>query len=319
MNLSNSIVVFWNLLEFKYSTDKKRSDAINQIDSTAKINTFMISQIPILHDAMSEIHKDLSTSYFLANEAQSLASEIKSHASQARFIKAKLNNLETNIYTDKIKFLTLRARNCFSNASDNAIKAEILVARTKASATYTAIRTKATEKAIRAVTKAAMSKSHADEIFANALFSMANSKKNTIVNIIAKSIVVSIAFTYASINSNKADAAIKYSKLVAINTSFGKLAEHLIACSNEQFYIKKRAWDLSLITSMVQGLSEVFPEEWDEWQHWISDMMELRTRMQSKGMNHRLVSLITFYRLFRFALHIGIDKVFILATRRATR
>jgi hypothetical protein len=70
---------------------------------------------------------------------------------------------------------------------------------------------------------------------------------------------------------------------------------------------------------LAKKLAEVFPEEWDEWQHWIRDMMESRTRMQSKGMNHRLVSLITFYRLTRFAFHIGIDKVFILATRRTTR
>jgi len=81
----------------------------------------------------------------------------------------------------------------------------------------------------------------------------------------------------------------------------------------------KRAWDVQLVVSFVRDLAVVFPEEWDEWGHEISDIMESRTRMQSKGMNHRLVSLITFYRLFRFALHIGIDKVFILATRRATR
>jgi len=89
--------------------------------------------------------------------------------------------------------------------------------------------------------------------------------------------------------------------------------------SHKKLEAKQRAWDVSLIITFTQELTEIFPEEWDDWQHWINDMMELRTRMQSKGMNHRLVSLITFYRLFRFALHIGIDKVFILATRRATR
>jgi hypothetical protein len=83
--------------------------------------------------------------------------------------------------------------------------------------------------------------------------------------------------------------------------------------------VKHRAWDVSLVVSFTQELAIIFPEEWDEWQHWISDMMESRTRMQSKGMNHRLVSLITFYRLTRFVWHIGIDKVFILATRRTTR
>lgn len=82
---------------------------------------------------------------------------------------------------------------------------------------------------------------------------------------------------------------------------------------------KQRAWDVCLIVDFAEELAVVFPEEWREWQHWISDMMEDRTRMQSKGMNHRLVSLITFYRLFRFVFYIGIDKAFILATRRPTR
>ncbi len=88
---------------------------------------------------------------------------------------------------------------------------------------------------------------------------------------------------------------------------------------NTTLKIKQRSWDLLLIRDFTKGLSEIFPKDLHEWQHWISDIMEDRTRMQSKGMNHRLVSLITFYRLTRFAFHIGIDKVFILATRRATR
>jgi hypothetical protein len=98
-----------------------------------------------------------------------------------------------------------------------------------------------------------------------------------------------------------------------------KLPNHRSLKKYEKGEIKQRSRDVSLIITFTQGLSEVFPEEWNEWQHWISDMMDSRTRMQSKQMNHRLVSLITFYRLFRFALHIGIDKVFIIATRRATR
>jgi hypothetical protein len=92
--------------------------------------------------------------------------------------------------------------------------------------------------------------------------------------------------------------------------------------SNKKSETKQRAqrsWDVSLIITFTQELAEVFPEEWDEWQHWISDMMDSRTRMQSKGINHRLVSLITLYRLTRFVWNIGIDKVYILATRRATR
>lgn len=69
----------------------------------------------------------------------------------------------------------------------------------------------------------------------------------------------------------------------------------------------------------VKELAEVFPEEWNDWQHWISDMMDSRESMQLKGMKDYRVSLITFYRLTLFAFHIGIDKVFILATRRTTR
>ena len=83
-----------------------------------------------------------------------------------------------------------------------------------------------------------------------------------------------------------------------------------------QEQLKEISKDFCLIIAFTE---ELFPEDWDEWQHWISDIMESRTRMQSKGMNHRLVSLITFYRLIRFAFHIGIDKVYILATRRTTR
>jgi hypothetical protein len=84
-------------------------------------------------------------------------------------------------------------------------------------------------------------------------------------------------------------------------------------------YSSKQSWDIQLVVSFANELAEVFPEEWDEWQHWISDMIEDWTKMQSNGMNHRLVSLITFYRLTRFAFHIGIDKIFILATRKAKR
>jgi hypothetical protein len=88
---------------------------------------------------------------------------------------------------------------------------------------------------------------------------------------------------------------------------------------NTTLKVKHKSWDLLLIRDYTQRLAEISPKDLDEWQHWISDMMEDRTRMQAKGMNHRLVSLITFYRLTRFAFHIGIDKVFILATRKATR
>lgn len=94
----------------------------------------------------------------------------------------------------------------------------------------------------------------------------------------------------------------------------------ILAPKNSQTsQIKYKTWNASLIKTLTQEVFEVFPEEWDEWQHWICDIMEDRTRMQAKGINPRLVSLITFYRLTRFVWHIGIDKVFILATRRAKR
>ena len=105
-----------------------------------------------------------------------------------------------------------------------------------------------------------------------------------------------------------------------ISSSIPNLLSHLFSLNNRNCNLqnKQRSWDTGLIIYIARELEEVFPEDWNDWQHWIGDMMDSRTRMQSKGMNHRLVSLITFYRLTRFAFHIGIDKV-ILATRRATR
>ena len=83
--------------------------------------------------------------------------------------------------------------------------------------------------------------------------------------------------------------------------------------------VKQKSWDICLIVLLTQGLAEVFPKEWDEWQPEIECMMAFRQRQQSKGINHRLISLITFYHFSLFVWHIGIDKVFILATRRSTR
>lgn len=106
-----------------------------------------------------------------------------------------------------------------------------------------------------------------------------------------------------------------------ISSSILNSLSHLFSFNKKSCNLqnKQRSWEISLIIYIARELAEVFPEDWDEWQHWISDMMDSRTRMQSKGINHRLLSLITFYRLIRFSFHIGIDKVFILATRRATR
>ena len=96
-------------------------------------------------------------------------------------------------------------------------------------------------------------------------------------------------------------------------------SQEIIATTTKKSQNKQRASDVRLIMDLSEEIINCFPEEWDEWQHWIRDIMDSRTSMQSKGKNHRLVSLLTFYRLTRFAFHIGIDKVFILATRRATR
>ncbi|BBC25026.1 hypothetical protein [Pseudanabaena sp. ABRG5-3] len=151
---------------------------------------------------------------------------------------------------------------------------------------------------------------------------MTSSRTNSITNAIVNAFAISIANTYANARLSyaqiKVNHLLKSSKNNRITKSLEKIADRLIPPSDTQIHFKRRAWDVSLIATLTQGLAEVFPDEWDEWQHWISDMMESRTRMQSKGMNHRLVSLITFYRLTRFVFHIGIDKVFILATRRAT-
>jgi MFS family permease len=110
-----------------------------------------------------------------------------------------------------------------------------------------------------------------------------------------------------------------FSLLIAIFDWFFRGLASSKHSKTKQSKTKQRAWDVNLVVTFTQEVAEVFPEEWEEWQHWISDMMDLRKRMQAKGINHHLVSLITFYRLVRFALHIGIDKIFILATRRATR
>jgi len=90
------------------------------------------------------------------------------------------------------------------------------------------------------------------------------------------------------------------------------------ALQEPKSYLEKRC-NSNLIASLACKLEAIFPEDWNEWQHWISDMIDDQKRMLEKGKNHYLVSLITFYRLIRFAFHIGIDKVFILATRRTTR
>jgi len=106
-----------------------------------------------------------------------------------------------------------------------------------------------------------------------------------------------------------------------ISSSILNLLSHLFSLRRKNCNLqnKQRSWDIGLIIYITKELKEVFPKDWNKWEDEISDMMESRTRMQSKGINHRLISLITFYRLTRFVWHIGIDKVFILATRRTTR
>lgn len=94
---------------------------------------------------------------------------------------------------------------------------------------------------------------------------------------------------------------------------------HVSAKTITKGEIKQRAWDVRLIVALSYRLSEFFPEDWDRWQPEMECMIAFRKSQQSKGISHRLISLITFYHLCHFAFHIGIDKVFILATRRTTR
>jgi hypothetical protein len=82
---------------------------------------------------------------------------------------------------------------------------------------------------------------------------------------------------------------------------------------------KKQSWDRSLVVFLAHELAEVYPMEWNVWQHWISDILESRQCLQARRINHRLVALITFYELFRFSWHIGIEKMFVITFRLASK
>lgn len=101
-------------------------------------------------------------------------------------------------------------------------------------------------------------------------------------------------------------------------TSFLSHCRASFKVSNKSQLIKISLVD-RLIINLTQGLAEVFPEKWDEWQPEMECMMAFRQRQLSKGISHSLISLITFYHFSLFIWHIGIDKAFIIATRRATR
>ena len=327
MNQTNLIVLFRALVELKHLKGNAKSDAMKQMDAFTKASESMVANIPILHNAVAESQAAASQARLMANEAKFVATKAKDFTNEVKSLAVKLENTiltaEPNATTAEILTATKTLKDSILTAETNATAAEILAAKAKAHAKASSIAAKDWSVATKSMCIANKSKYDADLIFTRAFFSMTSPKTNTIANAIANAVAISIANTYANARLKhalvKVSIAFKSSKDVSITISFDKIADYLISYNKSQVQLKQRAWDVSLIEAITQGLSEVFPEEWNDWQHWISDMMEDRTRMQSKAMNHRLVSLITFYRLTRFICHIGIDKVFILATRRATR
>jgi len=318
MNLSNPVFVFQILVGFKYCNNKDRCNTIRLIDSLSKMNASITDTLPIMHGVVLELNADLSRAYLLAREVKTQAVRAKAQARRAKSVAIKANFLANKICTNQTKALVIEAEESALAAYNNAISIELVAVNAKSYAKSISIFYKESRNVSKAISAAIKSKSYVDEIFAKTFFSRTNSKTNSVVD----AVVISVVNIYGNLqmaSALRSSATLQSNKFIYINKSLEEVAEQLNSFRSTHRYLKKRAWDVDLITNIAQGLSEVFPEEWDDWQHWINDMMELRTRMQSKGMNHRLVSLITFYRLFRFALHIGIDKVFILATRRATR
>ncbi len=311
MSQTNPIAIFRVLLGFRAFKGKAKFDAIEELNAMVQASEEIGASI------VAKAHVDVSEFQFLENKTKAAVTKAKYAVKKSRSLNAKLKSIGikrtidmlTNNYTSESKFLVTEAEDISIDTKANDTTARILTRKSKAYAKELSIAVKY--------------KSHANGMFVKACRSMTNPRKNNIAYAIANAFAISMANTYVNARVNYA-LSIRYSMLqfaaeACINISLEEIPDHLIAYSKSQIQIKQRAWDVTLVEAITQGLAEVFPEEWDEWQHWISDMMESRTRMQSKGMNHRLVSLITFYRLTRFAFHIGIDKVFILATRRATR
>ena len=311
MSQTNPIAIFRVLLGFRSFKGKAKFDAMEELNAIAQASEEIGANI------VAKAYVAVSEFQFLKNKTRAAVNRAKYAVKESRSLNAKLKSIGikrtidmlTDNYTSAAKFLVTEAEDIAINARANDKTARILIRKSKAYANELSLAVKY--------------KSHADGMFVKACRSMTNTRKNNIAYAIANAVDISIAKAYANTRINyalsKRNSLLKFSKEACINISLEGTADYLILHSKSQMWLKQRAWDVTLIEAITQGLAEVFPEEWDEWQHWISDMMESRTKMQSKGISHHLVSLITFYRLTRFAFHIGIDKVFILATRKATK
>jgi hypothetical protein len=311
MSQTNPISIFRVLLGFRSVKGKAKFDAIEELNAVAQASEEIGTNI------VAKAHATVSELQFLENKTRAAVAKAKYAVKKSRSLNTKLKSIGlkrtidilTNNYTSEAKFLVTEAEDIAINAKANDKTTRILTRKSKAYANELSIAVKY--------------KSYADGMFVKACRSMTNPRKNNIVYAIANAVAISMANTYVNVRVNYAlskwNSMIKFSTEACINISLDEIPDHLIPHRKTQIQFKQGALDVTLIRAITQGLAEVFPEEWGDWQHWISDMMDSRTRMQSKGMNHRLVSLITFYRLTRFVFHIGIDKVFILATRRATR
>ena len=292
MNQINPIVLFKALVELKHLNGKAKSDAIATIISISKVYKANNS---ICANNFSDAYVSASKARFSAIELRAAVTELK----RVIFANAKSNRIDTQ------KSISILTRTCNHETKSLVSKIEKVATNAEASAIRAKSMTKALEMAFKAT-------SHANDTFVRGCLAMANPK----TSVLAKALTISISNFYANIIVN---SLLRYGQDPTISLFLEKITDPISRYINIQVHLKKRAWDIGLIIAFAQSLAEIFPEEWHDWQHWISDMMDSRTRMQSKGMNHRLISLIIFYRLTRFVWHIGIDKVFILATRRDTR
>ena len=316
MNQTNPIVLFWALLELKSLKGKVKSETFNRIDAMVKASGSLVENVDdlVINNVIDDLYTSVSETHCLVIEAKSVLHKAKSVLHKTKSAVHSFRNI-----SGRLKPIN----EDINEASSLVNRAENVLKMLKTNASETKIQARNASIAAKAICIAAKSKSYADCTFARACFSMTSSRTNHITNAMVKAFAVSVANTYA--NARLSYAQIKVNHLVKssrhnhITKSLEEIAEHLTPHNYTQIHFKRRAWDIRLIANLTQGLSEVFPEDWNHWQHWISDMMESRTRMQSNGVNHSLVSLNTFYELTRFVWHIGIYKVFILATRRATR
>jgi hypothetical protein len=325
MNQTNPIIIFWGLLGFRRFKGRAKSDAINQIDAMAGSNASIVMKLSMLHDATVESSEFAAMSRSLFYKSKKSAAKMKSMSIQANAIASKISDSATRICTEETRESAVNAESIAYDVNYTLANVEILTAQARSLAKYASIKSKRIKKDYKTISNAINSKSYADEIFAKACFSVINSR--TSISGLPKAIfgacAISVVNLYANSKFNYAlrayNAEPQDSESISIFNTLERTFSQLNSFEHKFTYPKQRAWDIKLITTFTQSLAEIFPKEWNEWQHWISDMMEDRSRMQTNGLNHRLVSLITFYRLTLFALHIGIVKVFILATRRTTR